>query len=57
MLLDRGEHVSGMISFKAAHFEEFVLLMTSIPFWQEITPTTNVERVSESIAIDLTINC
>jgi len=44
-----------MISFKAAHFVAFVLLMTSIPFWQEITPTTIVERVSERIAIDFII--
>jgi hypothetical protein len=39
-----------MISFKAAHFEEFVLLMTSYPFCKEETPTTNVERVSNKNA-------
>jgi len=44
-----------MISFKAAHFVAFVLLITSIPFWQEETPTTNVERVSVKNAIDLII--
>ena len=47
--------MSGMISFKAAHFVAFVLLMTSIPFWHEITPTTIVERVSVNNAMDLII--
>jgi len=44
-----------MISFKAAHFEEFVLLMIAYPFCKEETPTTIVERVSVRNAMDLII--